>query len=157
MAEVARRAGVVRATVYMHFPTREALIEAVTNRAINDAAKVIAAAEPERGDAAEALRRVVESAWRTLASYHSLVAINAALAPEELHERHRPVLDLLQPLIERGQHEGAFGADVHAQWHLSMILALIHAASGVAGAGGQPSEHIESALVASVLGAVRQA
>lgn len=154
MAEVARRAGVVRATVYMHFPTREALIEAVTNRAINQAAKVIAAAEPERGDPVEALRRVIESAWRTLASYHSLVALNVGLAPEELHKRHRPVLDLLQPLIQRGQGEGAFQAEVPAEWHLSMILALIHAASGVAGAGSPPPEHIESALVASVLGAV---
>src|SRR6266540_3951440 len=66
MAEVARRAGVVRATIYVHFPTREALIEAVTARAIAEATEVIAAAEPERGDPAEALRRVVASAWRSL-------------------------------------------------------------------------------------------
>ena len=66
MAEIARRAGVVRATIYVHFPTRESLIDAVTRRAIAEAKTAIEAAEPQRGDAAEALARVVASAWRVL-------------------------------------------------------------------------------------------
>jgi AcrR family transcriptional regulator len=157
MAEVARRAGVVRATIYVHFPTREALIEAVTRRAIADATATLQAAEPDRGDAAAALRRVVESAWRTLDRYHALVAINARLAPADLRRRHGPVLAILEPLIERGQRDGAFRADVPAAWHLSMILALIHAASGELSAARLPSEQVESALVGSVLGAVSAA
>jgi AcrR family transcriptional regulator len=157
MAEVARRAGVVRATVYVHFPTREALIAAVTERAMSEVVDVIVAAEPERGDPADALRRVVTEAWHTLGRYHALVAINARLAPADLRRRHGPALAVLEPLIERGQRDGTFRADVPAAWHLSTILALIHAASGEVGAGRLPSEQVESALVGSVLGAVRAA
>lgn len=108
MAEIARRAGVVRATLYVHFPTPEALLEGVTQRSI-----------------AEALQRVLIAAWRHLARYQALVAINTQLPPAELRRRHRPVLALLQPLIERGQRTGAFRADLPAPSHLSMLLATV--------------------------------
>src|SRR5215210_9201295 len=85
MAGIARRAGVVRATIYVHFPTRENLIEAVTRRAISDVTEAIQAAEPERGDPADALERIVGAAWRTLGRFHTLVAVNARLPRADLH------------------------------------------------------------------------
>jgi AcrR family transcriptional regulator len=154
MAEIARRAGLVRATVYVHFPTRDVLIAAVTERAMSEVVDVIVAAEPARGDPAEALRRVVTEAWRTLGRYHSLVEINTRLPEAELHHRHGAVLAALESLIERGQRAGAFRTDVPVAWHLSMLVALIHAASAELRAGRLPAAEVESALVATVLGAL---
>jgi TetR/AcrR family transcriptional regulator, mexCD-oprJ operon repressor len=155
MAAIARRAGVVRATIYVHFPTREALLDAVTHRAVAEVAQVIEAAEPGRGDAAEALERVVSASWRTLGRYHALVAINTQQhGHAELRERHSSVLASLEPLIERGQADGTLRADVPAAWHLSMLMALVHAASGELGAGRVTEADAEPALVATVLGAV---
>lgn len=154
MAEIARRAGVVRATIYVHFPTRESLIEAITARAIAEVTQAMAVAEPDRGDPAEALQRVLTTAWHELGRFHALVATNARRPQAELHRLHRPVLALLQPLIERGQRAGTFRSDVPATWHLSMLLALIHAASGELHTGRLPPVEIESALVTTVLGAL---
>jgi TetR/AcrR family transcriptional repressor of mexCD-oprJ operon len=154
MAEIARRAGVVRATIYVHFPTRESLIEAVTERAIADVTQAMAAADPERGDPREALQRLLTVAWRELGRFHVLVGINIRRPQAELRRLHRPVLALLQPLIERGQRAGTFRSGVPAAWHLSMLLALIHAASGELQAKGLPEAEIEPALVATVLGAL---
>ena len=154
MAEIARRAGVVRATVYVHFPSREALVEAVTARAITEAATVIRAAQPERGSPADALRRVVASAWRSLERYHALVAINTQLPHAELRARHHAVMAILEPLIERGQQEGTFRSDVPPSWHLSMLLALIHAASGELRTRRISRDDAEAALVATILGAL---
>jgi AcrR family transcriptional regulator len=157
MAEIARRAGVVRATIYVHFPTREDLIAAITERAIADVTDVIGAAEPEHGPPAEALRRVVATAWRTLGRFHALVAINEKLPGHELRARHDPVLALLEPLVERGQRDGSFRADVPAGWHLSVILALIHAASGELRADRLSADRIEAALTETILGAISPA
>jgi TetR/AcrR family transcriptional repressor of mexCD-oprJ operon len=154
MAEIARRAGVVRATIYVHFPTRESLLEAVTERAIAEVTQAMAAAEPDLGNAAEALQRVLTAAWQELGRFHALVAINTRRPQAELRRLHRPVLSLLQPLIERGQRAGVFRSDVPAMWHLSMLLALIHAASGELQTNRLSAAEIESPLVTTVLGAL---
>lgn len=154
MAEIARQAGVVRATIYVHFPTREALLDAVTERAIAEVTAVIAEAEPQRGEAADALARVVAATWRALGRFHALVAINTRLPQDELHRRHAPVLAMLEPLIERGQRDGSFRTDVSAHWHLAMVLALVHAASAELRAGRLAADKIEAAVVATVLGAL---
>jgi AcrR family transcriptional regulator len=156
MAEIARRAGVVRATIYVHFPTREALLEAVTDRALAEVGAAIAAAEPHRDGPTDALARVVSETWRTLGRYHALVAINTGqLGHAELRHRHAPVLDVLQPLIERGQADGSFRADVPAGWHLSMLMALVHAASDELRAGRVTGDAAGPALVATVLGSLK--
>jgi AcrR family transcriptional regulator len=154
MAEIARRAGVVRATIYVHFPTREALIAEVTERAIAEVTEAITAAEPTLGEARDALERVVAAAWRNLGRFHALVEVNTRLPHADLHAIHQPVLAVLQPLVERGQRDGSFRSDVPAIWHLSMLLALVHAASGELSSGRIPEPEVEAALLASALGAI---
>jgi hypothetical protein len=122
---------------------------------MSEVTHVMEAAEPQLGDPVDALRRVLEATWRTLGRFHALVAINTRrLPPTELQRRHHRVLALLEPLIQRGQRDGAFRADVPASWHLSMILALVHAAIAEHQAGRIPADQVESAVVPTVLGAL---
>ena len=154
MEAVARRAGGVRATLYVHFPTREALIEAVTERAIADSSEAIRAAAPDQGDPAEALARVLAAAWRRLGRYHALVELNTRLEPARLRALHEPVLGLVRPLLERGQTSGNFDPDLPVDWMLTVVLELIHAASREVSAGRMPEDVAERALLASVAGAL---
>lgn len=154
MSDIARRAGLARATIYVHFPTRESLTEAVTERAIADVTQAMVAAEPDRDEPAEALERLLTVAWRELGRFHALVSINVRQPQRDLRKLHRPVFAILQPLIERGQKDDTFRSDVPATWHISMLLALIHAASGELQFSQLPREKVESALITSALGSV---
>jgi AcrR family transcriptional regulator len=154
MVDIARRAGVVRATIYVHFPTRESLIDAVTRHAMTEVTQVVDTAEPEAGEPVDALRRVLAATWRTLGRYHALVAINTRLPHEQVHERHGSVLARLEPLVVRGQAAGAFRADVPVSWHLATMLALIHSASAEVRAGRIAEDQVQAALVDTVVAAV---
>jgi AcrR family transcriptional regulator len=59
MSEIARRAGVVRATIYVHFPTRESLLDAVMEYAVGQVTDAMRGAEPHRGEPMEALERLL--------------------------------------------------------------------------------------------------
>ncbi len=155
MAEIARRAGVVRATIYVHFPTRDSLLDAVMDHAIAEVAEAISATEPARGGSSEALERLLRASWRKLDRFHSLVTINTArLSKKELHRRHLPVIKHLAPLIERGQQAGVFRAHLPVAWHLAVILAVVHAASGELQNGRIAESDVESALLTTVMSAV---
>ena len=155
MSEIARRAGVVRATIYVHFPTRETLLDAVMEYAVGQVADATREAEPHRGDPAEALERVLRATWRQLAQFHGLLAINTArLTAEELHRRHLPVLDQLEPLIERGQEQGAFRSDLPVSWLLAATRSIVHTTSHEIQAGRLPEAHAEDVMISTVLGAI---
>jgi AcrR family transcriptional regulator len=157
MTEIARRAGVVRATIYVHFPTREALIAAVTERAIAEATEALRALDPDEGDPTDALARMLSASWQSLGRYHALVQINSRLGPEHMHALHQPVLRLVRPLLKRGQASGAFNPELPIEWMLTVLLELIHAASRELTTGRLPAPKAERTLIESVTGALSPA
>jgi AcrR family transcriptional regulator len=157
MSEIARRAGVVRATVYVHFPTRESLLDAVMEHAVAEVAEATRAAEPQRGEPREALERVLRATWQELDRFQALLTINMTrLSPEELHLRHVPVLEQLAPLIERGQKQGIFRRDLPVVWHLAVIRAIVHAASNEIQGGRLAESDAEAAMLSTAISAISE-
>jgi AcrR family transcriptional regulator len=155
MSEIARRAGVVRATIYVHFPTRTDLLDAVMEYAVAQVVEAMSGAEPGRGEPVEALERVLRATWRQLAQFHGLLALNTArLSAEELHRRHLPMLDQLEPLIERGQEQGVFRRDLPVTWHLAVIRAIVHTASHEIQGGRIPESDAEPAMLSTAIAAI---
>jgi AcrR family transcriptional regulator len=128
IAAVAATAGVSRVTVYAHFATWEALLEAVVERAARRTTAALEAADPDHGPPLAALERVLVAGWRELAR-NSAIAQAAAeqLSPAALARAHHPIGQRLAKLVERGRADGSFRADLPAAWLLTSALALIHA------------------------------
>jgi TetR/AcrR family transcriptional regulator, mexCD-oprJ operon repressor len=155
MAEIARRAGVVRATIYAHFPTRESILDAVMEDATAQVARAIREAEPERGEPKEALERVLVATWQQLSRFHSVLGINInRLSARELRRRHLPMTTQFIPLLERGQADGVFRSDVSAEWLIAVVRAIVHVASTELQAGRLSQAEVERTMLTTALAAV---
>jgi TetR/AcrR family transcriptional repressor of mexCD-oprJ operon len=156
MAEIARRAGVVRATIYMHFPTRESLLDAVMENATAQVAEAIREADPDRGEPQEALERVLRATWKQLSQFHNILQINInRLSAKELYRRHLPMTSQFIPLLERGQAEGVFRSDVSATWLIAVVRAIVHAASTELQSGRLSEADVEQTMLSTAMTAIR--
>jgi AcrR family transcriptional regulator len=135
MSEIAIAAGVGRVTLYAHFPSREALVEAATQRVLAEAGASLDAADLDRGPATDALGRLIRTSWSVLARHGGIVDAEGALAPSALRRHHGDVLERIDRLIARGQGEGAFRTDLPREWLVEVCYSLFHAASGAASRG----------------------
>jgi AcrR family transcriptional regulator len=139
----------------MHFPTREALLDAVMERATAMVADATRGAEPERGDSKEALERVLLATWQQLGQFHSVLQINInRLSAKELHRRHLPVTTQFIPLLERGQAAGTFRSDVSATWLIAVLRAIVHVTSTELQAGRLSERDAERTMLTTALAAI---
>jgi len=147
MESVATEAGVSRATLYHHFGSRDALMDALTDQSIDEVTAALTAARAEEGTPPEAMDRVLRAAWQVIGRYRGLVIVNQRLERAELRARLAPALAPVRSLIARGQRDGAFDPELPAEWLLGTVLDLIHAASRQVTAGAMDAEAAERALL----------
>ncbi len=150
MEEVASKAGVTRQTVYAHFPSREALVQAVRERALAETVAALDAAGLDEGPPAAALDRLVSAGWQTLERHPMLMALRAEMSPQEQQDLHEPILERLERLIRRGQRTGDFDRSQPRAWLLAAFLALAHAAAEEVAAGRMSARSAGRALRESI-------
>ncbi|MEU8587940.1 TetR/AcrR family transcriptional regulator [Streptomyces sp. NPDC048664] len=131
MDQIARAAGVVRRTVYGHFPSREALISTLVDGAV----EAVAAAQATGLDLADPARSVARSAlavWEIADRYRILVALaQRSVTVQGIRERLTPVREACAATLARGLDEGVFVSPLPPQAlayvHEQMLFALMEA------------------------------
>jgi TetR/AcrR family transcriptional regulator, mexCD-oprJ operon repressor len=147
MTDIARAAGVGRVTLYAHFPSREELVRTVLAAAIGHSMGAVEAAAPGEGPPAEAFARLIRRCWPILDRFGSLhEAARRALPAEEVRRHHDLPMGHVERLIVRGQEVGSFRADLPAEWLVTTVYALLHAAGDEVQAGRRTAEETEDLL-----------
>ena len=136
VSAVAAQAGVSRVTVYAHFPTWTALLEAAVERAVRQTMTALQSVHPDDGPPAQALDRMLAATWQHLARYQAMAAAVAELlSPEAVTRTHQAAHHTIGALLERGQADGSFRTDLPARWLAAASIALVHACADEVRAG----------------------
>jgi TetR/AcrR family transcriptional repressor of mexCD-oprJ operon len=153
VGEIAQAAGVGRVTVYGHFPSREALIEATLTRLLEQGEAVLAGLDLT-GDPREALRTLIESSWRLIADASAVLeAAQSTLPPGRIRELHAKPAQRVEELIRRGQSEGVFRADLPPTWLVSVLYHVLKGAAADVSSGRLDPSDAPQFIVATVLAA----
>src|SRR3954467_8119692 len=131
LEEIARRAGVGIGTLYRHFPTRQALLEALYVDEVQGMCR--SAAETDGADPWEALNSWFEGFIAYLATKRALAAelLNYLDQDAELFQASRAALfEASEPLLRRAQDAGAVRPDVDIAEVISMVMGIAKIPTG---------------------------
>jgi AcrR family transcriptional regulator len=152
LTDVARGAGVGRVTLYRHFPSREALIDAVLAHAISRADTALEAVAVDDGPAPEALSRLIHSSWQIVDHHRSLLAAaQRDLPPARVRHHHDQAMARVERLVARGQREGDFRADLPRPWLVATFYSVLHGAAEEVDAGRLDPTKAPEILTATLL------
>ncbi|AUG75229.1 TetR family transcriptional regulator [Kitasatospora sp. MMS16-BH015] len=123
--EIARAAGISRATLHRIFPGREALIREVGATSLRRLATALDAAEIESGDPEAALRRLIAMVVPDAALCAFLAGENQLFDDPEINDLWEVQDARVRALFLRGQQQGVFRIELSAGWLSEAFFDLV--------------------------------
>jgi AcrR family transcriptional regulator len=153
MGDIASAAGVVRRTVYGHFPTRADLVRTLTQQAVNEIAAVLTEVNASKRSAEAVWVDFIAGLWPLTHRYRVLLALRRGEYGEEIHSLLGPIDQILADLVQRGQDSEVFGrhlpADILSQLAYAAVFAIADNDRST-GTLGAPAATITSLLILGV-------
>lgn len=136
LAAVARRVGLTPSAIYRHFPSKDAMLDAVLDRVRERLHGAIAAARAETDDPVDALRRLLD---RHMALLRANRALPRIVLSDDYHVGHpgrrrrllgvfSGYLDGVADIVRQGQELGRIRSDVNPRSLAILFLGLIQPA-----------------------------
>ncbi|MEK8173224.1 helix-turn-helix domain-containing protein [Streptomyces sp. M19] len=156
MDDLAKAAGISRATLHRHFAGRDALILALEQLGIERFEAALDAAEIEEGDAVEALRRLVTAARSVSGFLAFLYTENQLFEAERPNEGWARLDRRVEALFRRGQEQGRMRLDLTPAWLAEALYGLIGAAAWAVQDGRLAVRDMDHMVAELLLGGVRR-
>ncbi|MFV0137035.1 TetR/AcrR family transcriptional regulator [Streptomyces sp. HMX87] len=152
MDEVARAAGLSRATLHRHFAGRDALVRALEALGIAECEAALEAARLDEGPASEAVRRLVREIEPAAGLLAFLYTENQLFEGEEQHEGWARIDARLGALFRRGQDSGEFRIDLTPAWLTEALYGLLGSAAWAIAEGRVARNDFTHSIVELLLG-----
>ncbi|MET9090326.1 TetR/AcrR family transcriptional regulator [Streptomyces sp. NPDC004237] len=122
MTEIAEEAGVGRATLYRHFPTRESLLRAVAEAGIGELVEAFDAAHLDELPADRAIARIVAVFLREGAKYAAVIRqADEYCDPADMERTVKPVREV----IDRGVRDRVLRDDLRTDAVFAVFSAIV--------------------------------
>ena len=125
MDEVAKAAGISRATLHRQFAGRDALVRALEALGIEECEAALDAARLDDGTAQEAVRRLVRELEKVAGLLAFLYTENQLFEGEEQNAGWARIDERIAALFRRGQQSGEFRIDLSAVWLTEALYGLL--------------------------------
>lgn len=155
MDEVARAAGIGRATLHRHFAGRDALIKALEEFCLREMDAALDAARLDEGTAADAVRRLV-AAVEPSAGLMSFLITENQLFEGDQNEGWDRIDARLGALFRRGQESGEFRIDLSPAWLTDALYGLVSSAAWSVQDGRSAKKDFQHMIVELLLGGARR-
>lgn len=156
MDEVAKAAGIGRATLHRHFAGRDALVRALEDLGIQEFEAALDAAALDEGGAPEALRRLVAAVEPSAGLLSFLVTENQLFEGEEVNEGWSRLDARVSALFRRGQERGEFRIDLTPAWLTEAFYGLVSSGAWAVQDGRVASQDFQYMIVELLLGGARR-
>ncbi|MFE6285325.1 TetR/AcrR family transcriptional regulator [Streptomyces sp. NPDC057877] len=152
MDEVAKAAGISRATLHRHFAGRDALVRALEALGIAECEAALDSARLDGGSASDAVRRLVREIEPSAGLLAFLVTENQLFEGEEQHEGWSRLDARIAALFRRGQQSGEFRIDLTPAWLTEALYGLVGSAAWAAQNGRVAAKDFQHMIVELLLG-----
>ncbi|MDI3420276.1 TetR/AcrR family transcriptional regulator [Streptomyces luteolus] len=156
MDEVARAAGIGRATLHRHFAGREALVRALEEMGIQELEAAIDAAALDEGQADDAVRRLVAEVEPLGPLLSFLVGENQLFEGDQQNEGWARLDARVSRLFRRGQEQGVFRIDLTPAWLTEAFYGLVGAGAWAVQDGRLAAKEFQYMIVELLLGGARR-
>ncbi|MGP9021871.1 TetR/AcrR family transcriptional regulator [Streptomyces sp. BR1] len=156
MDEVARAAGIGRATLHRHFAGRDALVRALENRGIEQFEAALDAARLDEGLAADGLRRLIAEVEPGAGLLAFLVTENQLFEGDAMNEGWARLDARVSALFRRGQEQGEFRIDLTPAWLTEALYGLIGTGAWAVQDGRVAAKDFQYMIVELLLGGARR-
>ncbi|MBP6019360.1 MAG: TetR family transcriptional regulator [Burkholderiaceae bacterium] len=127
MGQLASIVGISRATLCRHFPSRDAMMLAMSEAGITSAEQALARARPNEGNSQHAIKRLIEELL-PIAELYAYVD-HQMRADEAVEARVQPLRTSLIALFQKWQESGELRVDLPAAWLVESMSALLRSAA----------------------------